>query len=345
MFRPTERKYIEVDLKDLKPYENNPRKNDQAVAAVGESFEQCGYLSPIIVDENMLILAGETRLKALKKGRVKRDNVLQVTGLTDEQKKKYRLLDNKVGEIAEWDIDLLTKELDGLDFGGFDFGFDDLIGDHIPDVDPDDVIDDNYNEPVPDETDVQQGDIYQLGRHRLMCGDSTSRYDVIQLMDGNKADLLVTDPPYNVNYTGGTDEHLTIKNDNMEDVAFRQFLHDAFAAADLAMRPGAAFYIWHSDTERYNFQGACNDVKWQIRQCIIWNKNSFVLGRQDYQWKHEPCLYGWKDGAAHYFTDERDHDTVIDDCVDIFKTATTSAITRRLRMQSRQVRAARSWLF
>lgn len=319
MFRPTERRYIEVEIKDLKPYEKNPRKNDKAVAAVEESFEQCGYISPIIVDENLLVLAGETRLKALKKRHVKRDNVLQVIGLTDEQKKKYRLLDNKVAEIADWDIDLLAEELEGLDFDGFDFGFDQLMEQFAEDPDPEDVKEDDYREPLPEAPTSERGQVYQLGRHRLMCGDSTSPEDVRFLMDGQLADLLVTDPPYNVNYTGGTADKLTIQNDNMEEAAFRRFLHDAFRAADAAMRPGAAFYIWHSDSERYSFQGACKDVEWQVRQCLIWNKNAFVLGRQDYQWKHEPCLYGWKDGAAHYFIDERDHETVFEDTIDVAK--------------------------
>lgn len=309
-----ERRYIEVNIDDLKPYDKNPRKNDGAVDAVAESIDQCGYITPIVCDENLLILAGETRLKALKKRRVKRDNVLQVIGLTDEQKKKYRLLDNKVGEIAEWDIDLLMAELSDVDFGDFDFGFDELMAmaeDSTIEA-TSSAVEDNYDEPIPETTTVKRGDIYQLGRHRLMCGDSTCKADMALLMDGNKADMLLTDPPYNVNYTGGTADHLTIQNDNMEDAAFRSFLIDAFSAADAVMRPGAAFYIWHADSEGLNFRGACHDVGWPVRQCLIWNKNSLVMGRQDYQWKHEPCLYGWKGGAAHTWTSDRKQTTVID---------------------------------
>lgn len=122
--------------------------------------------------------------------------------------------------------------------------------------------------------------------------------------------MLLTDPPYNVDYTGGTDEHLKIANDNMEDAAFRQFLTDAFKAADAVMHPGAAFYIWHADSEGFNFRGACRNVGWPVKQCLIWNKNALVLGRQDYQWKHEPCLYGWKEGS-HYFVDDRSLVTVL----------------------------------
>jgi site-specific DNA-methyltransferase (adenine-specific) len=164
---------------------------------------------------------------------------------------------------------------------------------------------------------TKTGDIWQLGRHRLMCGDSTSIDDVKTLMCGHQADMLLTDPPYNIAYEGGTKDKLTIQNDNMDSDKFRQFLRDAFAAADAVMRGGAAFYVWHSDSERCNFQGACADNGWSVRQCLIWNKSSFVLGRQDYQWKHEPCLYGWKEGAAHYFVKNRKLTTVQNDNVDL----------------------------
>lgn len=319
-----ERRYIEIDIADLVPYDRNPRINDDAVDSVAESMEQVGYITPIVIDENRLILAGETRCKALKKRRVKRDKVLQVLGLTEEQKKKYRLLDNKVGEIAEWDYDLLIGELEGLDFGDFDFGFDDLLAE-LPDAGRDEssgdadsdepeplstAVEDDFEPVLSDAPNAQRGDIYQLGRHRLMCGDSTVQADVDALMDGAQADLLLTDPPYNVDYTGGTG--MTIMNDNMEDAAFRQFLRDAFRCADSVMKPGAAFYIWHADSEGFNFRGACHDIGWQVRQCLIWNKNALVLGRQDYQWKHEPCLYGWKAGAAHTWTNDRKQTTVMD---------------------------------
>ena len=307
-----EKRYIEIDIADLVPYDRNPRKNDHAVKDVVESMEQVGYITPIVVDENMLILAGETRCKALKKRHVKRDKVLQVFGLTEEQKKKYRLLDNKVGEIAEWDLDLLAGELEAVDFGDFDFGFDDLMADLDTDSEGEaaQAVDDDYDPVLPETPKSKLGQIYQLGRHRLMCGDSTNAHDVAILMDGAQADILLTDPPYNVAYEGGTG--MTIQNDNMEDAAFRQFLRDAFLCADLSMKPGAAFYIWHADSEGYNFRGACHDIGWQVRQCLIWNKNSLVLGRQDYQWKHEPCLYGWKSGASHIWLSDRKQTTVLD---------------------------------
>lgn len=310
-----EKKYIEIDIADLVPYDKNPRRNDMAVDDVAESMEQVGYITPIVIDENRQILAGETRCKALKKRRVKRDKVLQVFGLTEEQKKKYRLLDNKVGEIAEWDAELLAGELEEVDFGDFDFGFDELMAE-LTDTSEEDgtplstAVEDDADIVLPEEPKAKRGDIYQLGAHRLMCGDSTDPADVARLMDGTAADLLLTDPPYNVNYEGGTG--LTIQNDNMEDAAFRKFLRDAFACADGVMKPGAAFYIWHADSEGYNFRGACHDIGWQVRQCLIWNKNALVLGRQDYQWKHEPCLYGWKGGASHTWLSDRTQTTVMD---------------------------------
>lgn len=310
-----EKKYIEIDIADLVPYDKNPRRNDMAVDDVAESMEQVGYITPIVIDENRQILAGETRCKALKKRRVKRDKVLQVFGLTEEQKKKYRLLDNKVGEIAEWDPELLAGELEEVDFGDFDFGFDELMAELTDTSEEDGVplstaVEDDADIVLPEEPKAKRGDIYQLGAHRLMCGDSTDPADVARLMDGKAADLLLTDPPYNVNYEGGTG--LTIQNDNMEDAAFRKFLRDAFACADGVMKPGAAFYIWHADSEGYNFRGACHDIGWQVRQCLIWNKNALVLGRQDYQWKHEPCLYGWKGGASHTWLSDRTQTTVLD---------------------------------
>ena len=302
-----------MNIKDLIPYENNPRINDDAVNDVIASIEQCENLDPIEIDENNVILSGHTRLKALKKLKYKETEVLQITGLTDEQKRKYRILANKTGERAEWDLNKLEIELADLDFEGYDFDFDGVAeGD---DAEPTEIVEDDYDEKPPEEPKTKLGDIYQLGRHRLMCGDSTDLNTIKTLMGGEEADLFITDPPYNVNYEGGTG--LKIQNDNMEDAQFQSFLRDAFTTANAVMKPGAAFYIWHADSEGYNFRHACKEVEWNVRQCLIWVKNTFVLGRQDYQWKHEPCLYGWKDGAAHYFIDDRKFSTVIEDEAEI----------------------------
>jgi site-specific DNA-methyltransferase (adenine-specific) len=183
---------IKLNINEVIPYPDNPRKNDNAVDAVAESIKQCGYCSPIVIDEENVILAGHTRLKALKKLKWKEVECVRKTGLTDEQKKKYRILDNKTNELAEWDFDLLEEEIDGLDFDGFDFGFDfnsgeddaEIIEDEAPEIDEE-------NEPI-----TQYGDIWQLGEHRLMCGDSTDKATVERLMDGKQVDMILSDPPY-----------------------------------------------------------------------------------------------------------------------------------------------------
>lgn len=230
---------------------------------------------------------------------------------------KYRILANKTNEVAQWDFEKLEKELEGLDFDGFDFGFGDLEGLDFDAAsgntdDDSEAVEDDYEEELPEEPKSKRGEIYQLGRHRLMCGDSTDPEDVKKLMGGATADLLITDPPYNVSYEGKTKDALTIQNDSMDDLSFRQFLHDAYSAADSVMKPGAVFYIWHADLEGYNFRGACRDVDWQVRECLIWAKNCMVLGRQDYQWQHEPCLYGWKSGASHFWNSDRKQTTLLE---------------------------------
>lgn len=301
-------KLIKLKINEIVPYEKNPRKNDNAVLAVAESIKQCGYCSPIIIDENNVILCGHTRFKALKSIGWKEVECVRKEGMTEEQKQKYRILDNKTAEIAEWDFDLLEQELKNLDFGDFDFGFDmsafeepkEVIEDEAPEVDEERV-------PI-----TKLGDIWQLGEHRLMCGDSTDAGTVAILMDGNKADLLLTDPPYNVAYEGKTNDALTIKNDKMESKKFREFLTSAFSAAISVLKDGGSFYVWFASREHCNFETALNESGLEVRQELIWKKNSMVLGRQDYQWKHEPCLYGWKDGASHNWYSDRCQTTILE---------------------------------
>ena len=303
-------KIIDKKVSELLPYANNPRRNDPAVDAVAASIREFGFKVPIVIDSNNEIIAGHTRLKAAKRLGLQTVPCIIADDLTPEQVKAFRLADNKVSELAEWDLDLLSLELEGLpDFDMEQFGFE-------KEQEEPEVQEDDYDVVPPIEPIAKLGDIYQLGDHRLMCGDSTRSADVERLMNGQKADLLITDPPYNVNYEGTAGK---IQNDNMSDANFRQFLIDAFSRASESMKPGAAFYIWHADSEGFNFRSAAREVGWQVRQCLIWNKSSLVLGRQDYQWKHEPCLYGWKDGAAHYFIDDRAITTVIEDKPPEFK--------------------------
>lgn len=320
-------KIVDKPIEWLRPYENNPRNNEQAVEAVANSIKEFGFKVPIVATIDGEIVNGHTRFKAAKFLKLKTVPVLIADDLTEEQIKAFRLADNKTGELADWDVELLYSELDELT--GFDmtmFGFEDI------DFSLDDFEEDEKE--TGEEVDINQeekpkveyGDIYQLGRHRLMCGDSTSAEDMAQLIDGAVIDLYVTDPPYNVAYQGGTDEAMTIMNDSMDDVSFRQFLRDAFAVANNHLKPGGAFYIWHADSEGLNFRAAVKETGWLLKQSIIWVKNAIVLGRQDYQWKHEPCLYGWKDGASHYFVDNRSLATVIEEDEENLKEMTKSEL-------------------
>ncbi|HEP4470182.1 TPA: ParB N-terminal domain-containing protein [Streptococcus pyogenes] len=303
--------FVDKKLSEITPYKNNPRNNDEAVGPVAESIKEFGFKVPIVVDKNGEIVSGHTRYKAAQKLGLETVPVIVADDLSEEQIKAFRLADNKVGEIAVWDLDLLNEELnDILDLDMSAFGFDVL--DNLDDLIEDEKDLDDFTGTVPDEPKSKLGDIYQLGSHKLMCGDSTNGADVKKLMNGELADLLLTDPPYNVAYEGKTKDSLTIKNDSMDNDSFRQFLVNAFSSANEVMKPGAVFYIWHADSEGYNFRGACFDIGWTVRQCLIWNKNSMVLGRQDYHWKHEPCLYGWKDGAGHLWASDRKQTTVID---------------------------------
>lgn len=297
-----------ISVKDLIPYELNTKKHDKTqINNVAESIKQYGFVQPIVIDKDNVVVIGHCRLLAAKQLKMKEVPCVCVDDLTEEQVKALRIVDNKSNE-SEWDFDILPDELAELDLSDFDFDFGiedeeeetEIVEDEAPEVDED-------AEPI-----AKLGDIWQLGRHRLMCGDSTSIDDVEKLMGGQLADMLLTDPPYNVSYEGKTKDHLTIQNDSMDNDSFRQFLRDAFTSADAVMKPGAVFYIWHADSEGYNFRGACFDIGWKVRQCLIWNKNSMVMGRQDYQWKHEPCLYGWKDGASHLWASDRKQTTVID---------------------------------
>jgi site-specific DNA-methyltransferase (adenine-specific) len=165
---------------------------------------------------------------------------------------------------------------------------------------------------APEEPVTKLGDVWLLGNHRLMCGSSTVISDMDKLVNERKVDMWLTDPPYNVAYEGKTKDALTIENDSMGNDEFRQFLRDAYVTADAVMKAGAVFYIWHADSEGYNFRGAAFDAGWKVRQCLIWKKSTMVMGRQDYHWKHEPCLYGWKEGAGHLWATDRKQTTILE---------------------------------
>lgn len=302
---------IDKPIDELIPYANNPRHNDDAVFAVANSISQFGFKVPVVVDRENVIVCGHTRYKAAQKLGLKTIPCIIADDLTPDQINAFRLADNKTAELADWDMSKLEEELEELanDFDMEDFGFKEL---ETLD-EPSEIADDDFDDAPPEDPKAKRGDLYQLGEHRLLCGDATDQNDVERLLGAEaQADLYLTDPPYNVAYVGKTKDALTIQNDKMADGDFRQFLVDAFSAADAVMKQGAAFYIWHADCEGFNFRGACNDIGWKVRQCLIWNKNSMVLGRQDYQWKHEPCLYGWKDGASHNWYSDRSQTTVID---------------------------------
>lgn len=289
------------------PYAKNAKKHDKKqIEQIKKSIEEFGMNDPIAIWNDNEIIEGHGRLIACKDLGIELVPVIRLDHLTDEQRRAYCLVHNKLTMNTDFDIDILNEELgDILEIDMGDFGFD------FSSLDEEEAKEDDYNGEVPEEPKSKPGDIYILGNHRLMCGDSTLIDDVQKLVGEAKMDLLITDPPYNVDYTGKTKAALKIENDKMEDSNFRQFLTDAFSSADAVMKPGACFYIWHADSEGYNFRGACKDIGWTVRQCIIWAKNTMVMGRQDYQWKHEPCLYGWKEGAGHLWASDRKQTTLL----------------------------------
>ena len=338
-----------IKLSQININARNPRKiSDTQLERLVRSiliFPEMQTLRPIVIDETYTALGGNMRYRALtaisekspaevnmmlangckgyaQKTEAERQNlrdywaawladptaiIVRADQLTEEQKREFIIKDNVA--FGEWDDETLTEDFDPdelLDWG---------LGDLDDEPEANDAERDDYGEEdaANAPTRCNPGDVWLLGRHRLMCGDSTKEADVAKLMGEEQAHLLLTDPPYNVDYQGGTKEKMKIANDNMDDVAFVGFLTAAFNCAIQAMRPGAAFYVWHADSKGFEFRTALKEVGLTLRETLIWVKNALVLGRQDYQWRHEPCLYGWKDGAAHYFVDDRSQSTVIED--------------------------------
>ena len=313
-------KILNLEIKNILPYQTNPRKNDEAVNVVAKSLEEFGFQQPLVLDANNIIVVGHTRFRAAKQLGLETVPCVIADHLSSEQINAYRIMDNKSAEYASWHDGLLVQEMTSLLESNYDLeltGFSNIeLKDMGLDVNlgfvDEGFIEDDDVPDLPDEPVTKQGDVWILGNHRLVCGDSTDPLILNDLMGSQKADLVLTDPPYNVAYVGKTKDQLKIKNDSLNDQQFRKFLKDAFAVIDKKLKEGASFYIWHADSEGYNFRGACRDTNWEVRQCLIWNKNSIVMGRQDYHWRHEPCLYGWKSGAAHNWYADRKQQTILD---------------------------------
>lgn len=311
----------ERPLSDLHPAEYNPRvalaPEDEEYKRIKRSIETYGYVDPIIINSDGTIIGGHQRYNVLLDLGYDTAHVV-IVDLDKNAEKALNVALNKIS--GEWDDEKLCDLLQDLDLSGYDFsltGFtrselDGLqlklgVGEAVEDEDFDvDKAVEECEKPV-----TKRGDLWIMGGHRLLCGDARNVDDMARLMGGAKADLLLTDPPYNVDYVGKTKDALKIDNDRMSNADFRAFLLEAFTAARQSMKAGAAFYIWHADSNGYDFRGACMDAGWKVRQCLIWEKDILVLGRQDYQWQHEPCLYGWNEGASHAWYSDRRQTTVL----------------------------------
>jgi site-specific DNA-methyltransferase (adenine-specific) len=302
---------LAVPIATLHPDPANARKhNDKNLDAIKASLAKFGQRKPVVVQrEGMIVRAGNGTLAAAKA--LGWTEVAAVV-LDDDNAtaSQFAIADNRTAELAEWDNETLGLLLDGMDQEirnsiGFDEAdFNELMDGLVPKEATQDEVPETPADPI-----TKPATLWVMGNHRLLCGDSTRPEDVKRLMDGKRPDLLLTDPPYNVDYEGGNG--LKIANDSMPDQQFRQFLTAAFRCAFDTLKPGASFYIWHADSEGFNFRTAVVECGQKVRQCLIWAKNALVMGRQDYQWQHEPCLYGWKEGAAHGWYADRKQTTLL----------------------------------
>ena len=306
-----------VDINCIKPYKNNAKLHPkEQIEQIKKSIEQFGMDDPIGIWKDEIV-EGHGRLIACKELGYQEVPIIRLDHLTDEERKAYTLAHNKLTMNSDFDLDILNNELDdilNIDMSVFGFDLD------FEDEEEKEIIEDEVPE-VPEEPKAKLGDIYQLGNHRLMCGDSTSEEDVAKLMNGVKADMVMTDPPYNVDYSSknemlnfsdkGSCIQKPIENDKIDN--FEKFIYDAYKNMVNNTKEGGAFYIWHSEKEDIAFKEQLIKAGVYIHQTLIWVKNNFVLGRMDYQPKHEPCLYGWKEGAGHYFVDDRSQSSVIED--------------------------------
>lgn len=301
----TEMKMIPVDK--LVPYVNNARTHSQEqVNKLRGSLREFGFINPVIIDRDNNVLCGHGRLSAALEEGYKEVPCVYADNLTEAQKKAYILADNRYAEDAGWDEEMLRVEIEALEGMDFDVsltGFDDQeIADLFADGESTGAEDDDFDlsDALEKAAFVERGDVWQVGRHRLMCGDATSPEDVATLMDGKKANLIITDPPYNVAFESS--DGLSIKNDKMENDKFYEFLLAAFKNMAEHLEKGGSAYVFHADTEGLNFRKAFIDAGFHLSGCCIWVKNSLVLGRSDYQWQHEPVLYGFLQNGKHYWS-------------------------------------------
>lgn len=303
-----ETKFELVDVSRLIPYANNARTHSDAqVAQIAASIKEFGFLSPIIISGDDTIICGHGRFYAALKLGLKKVPCIREEYLTEAQRKAYVIADNKLSLNAGWDEELLAVELSDLQDEAFDLSLTGFSDEELADLlRTDDAVDDDFD--VDDELEKpvfsKSGDLWILGRHRLLVGDSTKDEDMDILMNGEKANLVVTDPPYNVDYEGSAGK---IKNDHMENDRFHDFLLDAFRNMHRVMADDASIYVFHADTEGLNFRSAFREAGFYLSGCCIWKKPSLVLGRSPYQWQHEPVLYGWKEKGKHrWFTGRKE---------------------------------------
>jgi hypothetical protein len=301
----TEMKMVETSK--LIPYVNNARTHSQEqVNKLRGSLREFGFINPVIIDSDFNVIAGHGRLMAAKEEGIEEVPCVLVDYLTEAQKKAYILADNRYAQDAGWDEEMLKLEIEALEGMDFDVsltGFnEDEIADLFADSESTGAEDDDFDlsDALEKAAFVERGDVWQVGRHRLMCGDATSAEDVATLMDGKKANLIITDPPYNVAFESS--DGLSIKNDKMENDKFYEFLLAAFKNMAEHLEKGGSAYVFHADTEGLNFRKAFMDAGFHLSGCCIWVKNSLVLGRSDYQWQHEPVLYGFLQNGKHYWS-------------------------------------------
>ena len=301
-----------LQIKDLTPDPNNARQHDDKnLKAIQGSLKEFGQRKPIVITEAGVIVAGNGTVEAAKRLGWLEIQAVRVPGdWTPQQTKAFALADNRTAELANWDEAELNKQLVELESAGFDvaeFGF---ITAETPILDVE-TFEDEAPE-LPEEPTTKLGDVYQLGNHRVVCGDSTDPKVLSIALDGKLADCVFTDPPYNVAYQGGTKDAMTIKNDDMGDEQFYKFLLDSFKAMIDNTKEGGGIYVCHADGSGNAFRQSFVDSGWLLKQVLIWVKDSLVLGRQDYNWQHEPILYGWKAGAAHNWHGPFTNTTVLD---------------------------------